>query len=399
MNMKFRLLAILRTINTKPPKGRTNAALSRVRAAGCLILSCFFFLTSAYSFWKAQDIDGILLLALSLLCVISAFLGKRLFRQGTASVVFCVVLVGIAVCSTLWASGHILSMMLILFIPTVTISLCGIKYGSMISGLLVLYFIVLFYSPLFDRIPSAYPAEMRIFYPILYAIVYAAFFAYSYFQHKQLLDKSQNAQTLEKAVNAEHDKLMAMTTQTTLSISNAVDARDTYTKRHSARVAEYSAMLAAELGWDSRRLERLYNIALLHDIGKIGVSDSILNKHASLTDEEYEAIKQHTVIGGEILKDLTLLPNASIGAISHHERYDGTGYPYGLKGSQIPLEARIIGITDAFDAMNSSRVYRNKMMAKDILQELRAGRGRQFDPELLDKFLPIAERILESNVI
>ena len=192
---------------------------------------------------------------------------------------------------------------------------------------------------------------------------------------------------------------MAMTTQTILSISNAVDARDTYTKRHSSRVAEYSAMLAAELGWDSRRLERLYNIALLHDIGKIGVSDSILNKHASLTDEEYEAIKQHTVIGGEILKDLTLLPNASIGAISHHERYDGTGYPYGLKGSQIPLEARIIGITDAFDAMNSSRVYRNKMMAKDILQELRAGRGRQFDPELLDKFLPIAERILESNVI
>ena len=99
------------------------------------------------------------------------------------------------------------------------------------------------------------------------------------------------------------------------------------------------------------------------------------------------------------MKDLTLLPNASIGAISHHERYDGTGYPYGLKGAQIPLEARIIGIADAFDAMNSSRVYRSKMAPGYILQELQAGRGRQFDPELLDKFLPIAEQILESNVM
>ena len=185
------------------------------------------------------------------------------------------------------------------------------------------------------------------------------------------------------------------------AINQMIDEKDHYTSEHSRRVAQYSRIIAKHLDptLSEEELERLYRSALLHDIGKIGVSDSILNKHASLTDEEYEAIKQHTVIGGEILKDLTLLPNASIGAISHHERYDGTGYPYGLKGSQIPLEARIIGITDAFDAMNSSRVYRNKMMAKDILQELRAGRGRQFDPELLDKFLPIAERILESNVI
>ena len=105
------------------------------------------------------------------------------------------------------------------------------------------------------------------------------------------------------------------------------------------------------------------------------------------------------MIGGEILKDLTLLPNAYIGAVSHHERFDGTGYPYGLKGSQIPLEARIIGIADAFDAMNSSRVYRARISPGKIMEELRAGSGSQFDPKLLDTFLPIAEHILQKDDI
>ena len=312
---------------------------------------------------------------------------------------FCFLFLGITICSTLWGASHTLTMMWVLFLPLITINLCGIRRGSITSGLLIPYFFILLYTPLADRLPTPYSNELRVFYPIIYTVVFTAFFIFSYYQHKQLLDKRRNEQTLEMAVNREYDKVMAMTTQTILSISNAVDARDAYTRLHSSRVAEYSVMLAKSLGWDTRRTEQLYNIALLHDIGKIGVSDSILNKHSSLTEEEYETIKQHTVIGGEILKDLTLLPNASIGAVSHHEKYDGTGYPYGLKGSQIPLEARIIGIADAFDAMNSSRIYRSKMTPKAILQELRAGRGHQFDPELLDKFLPIAEHLLETNEI
>lgn len=399
MDIRFQILTILRTINTKPPKIKHNTKLLQTKAVFCLLLAVLFFPVSIYHFWKVQDIDGILFLALTALCVSGAFLVRRLSRQGAVSLLFCVILLGIVVCSTLRGSSHILMMMWGLFLPAVAIGLCGIKYGSIAGGLLVPYFFVLFYTPLADKLPTAYPVEVRIFYPILYTVTYAAFFMFSYYQHKQLLAKHQSEQTLEKAVSREYDKVMAMTTQTILSISNAVDARDAYTKRHSSRVAEYSVLLAKSLGWDSRRTEQLYNIALLHDIGKIGVSDSILNKHAALTDEEYEAIKQHTVIGGEILKDLTLLPNASIGAVSHHEKYDGTGYPYGLKGSQIPLEARIIGIADAFDAMNSSRVYRSKMLPKTILEELQAGRGCQFDPELLDKFLPIAEQLLESNVM
>lgn len=398
MDIRFQVMAILRTINAKPPKSKHDAESFQGKAVCCLLLALFFFPVSIYSFWRAHDVDGVLFLALTMLCASGAFLVRRLCRQGAVSLMFCLGMLGIAVCAALRSSSYIL-LMAILSVPIITSSLCGIKYGSITGGLLIPYLSILFYTPLADRLSAAYPPEIRMFYPIMYTVVCTVFFIFSYFQHKQSLDKRQNEQSLKKAVNAEHDKLMAMTTQTILSISNAVDARDAYTKRHSSRVAEYSVMLAKSLGWDSRRMEQLYNIALLHDIGKIGVSDSILKKHTSLTDEEYEAIKRHAVIGGEILKDLTLLPNASIGAISHHERYDGTGYPYGLKGAQIPLEVRIIGIADAFDAMNSSRVYRAKMMPKHILQELQTGRGRQFDPELLDKFLPIAEQILESNVI
>lgn len=399
MDIRFKILAILRTINTKPPKSRNDAKLFKAKAICCLLSALFFFPVSIYSFRKAWDIDSILFLALALLCLAGAFLVRRLYRQGTVSLLFCLLLLGFSVCFTLWGHSHILITCILLFIPIIATSLCGLKYGSITGGVLIPFFFAFFYTPLAAQLPIGYPSELRLFFPVIYTGIYIVCFIFGYFRHKLLLDQRQNQQTLEKAVNAEHDKLMAMTTQTILSISNAVDARDTYTKRHSSRVAEYSVMLAKSLGWDTRRMEQLYNIALLHDIGKIGVSDSILNKHASLTDEEYEIIKQHAVIGGEILKDLTLLPNASIGAVSHHERYDGTGYPYGLKGAQIPLEARIIGIADAFDAMNSSRVYRNKMMPGTILQELKAGSGRQFDPELLEKFLPIAEHILESNVI
>lgn len=398
MGIRFQIMTILRTINAKPPKSKHDAESFRAKAACCLLLALFFFPVSIYSFWRAHDRDGVLFLALTVLCASGAFLVRRLCRQGAVSLLFCVSLLGIAVCAALWGSSYIL-LVCILPVPILAASLCGIKYGSITGGLLILCLLILFYTPLSGKLSAAYPPEIQMFYPVMYAVVCTVFFIFSYFMHKQSLNERQNEQSLERAVNAEHDKLMAMTTQTILSISNAVDARDAYTKRHSSRVAEYSVMLAKNLGWDTRRMEQLYNIALLHDIGKIGVSDSILKKHTALTDEEYETIKQHAVIGGEILKDLTLLPNASIGAVSHHERYDGTGYPYGLKGDQIPLEARIIGIADAFDAMNSSRVYRSKMSPGYILQELQAGRGYQFDPVLLDKFLPIAEQILESNVI
>ncbi len=180
-----------------------------------------------------------------------------------------------------------------------------------------------------------------------------------------------------------------MSNETILSIANAVEARDTQTGRHSLRVAVYSMLIAAELGFDSEELENIRQIGLLHDIGKIGVPDSILNKPSKLTEEEYNIMKTHVDIGGEILKDFTQIKNVADGAKYHHERYDGKGYTCGLKGEEIPLTARIIGLADAFDAMTSNRVYRRAMSMSHVIEELKKGRGSQFDPALVDILLEL----------
>ena len=180
-----------------------------------------------------------------------------------------------------------------------------------------------------------------------------------------------------------------MSDETILSIAKAVEARDKRTGRHSLRVAVYSMLIAAELGFDGEEIENMRQIGLLHDIGKIGVPDSILNKPSKLTEEEYNIMKNHVDIGGEILKDFTHIKNVADGARYHHERYDGTGYNRGLKGEEIPLTARIIGIADAFDAMTSNRVYRPAMPMEKVIEELKKGRGTQFDPALVDILLDL----------
>ena len=189
---------------------------------------------------------------------------------------------------------------------------------------------------------------------------------------------------LELAVREEHDKVEHVLVQTVLSISNALDARDPLTRRHSQRVAQYSAEIARRLHWPEGHVQNLYNIALVHDIGKIGIPDAVLQKKGKLNREEYLEIQNHVAIGAFILKDFTAFDKVAEGALFHHERYDGTGYLRGLVGEQIPIEARIIGLADAVDAMNSTRPYRAKQSEDFIRSELIAGRGKQFDPALVD---------------
>ena len=150
-------------------------------------------------------------------------------------------------------------------------------------------------------------------------------------------------------------------------------------------------MLAREYGFSEEEQENLRKAALLHDIGKIAIPDSILNKPARLTDDEYGLMKTHVTKGAEILKDFTLIDHVVEGAKYHHERYDGRGYPDGLAGERIPLYGRIIAIADAFDAMTANRVYRKKLDFDHVLSELHNGRGTQFDPTLLDIFLSLIE--------
>ncbi len=172
-----------------------------------------------------------------------------------------------------------------------------------------------------------------------------------------------------------------------MAIANTIDAKDNYTSGHSTRVAKCAEEIAKRLGWSEKEVQNIHYVALLHDIGKIGVPDSILNKPTRLNKEEFEIIKKHPVIGGEILKDIRMIKNVTDGALYHHERYDGNGYPYGLKGEEIPFCARIIGIADSYDAMTSNRIYRLKLSTERVIEEFEKGRGRQFDPNLTDMFV------------
>ena len=150
-------------------------------------------------------------------------------------------------------------------------------------------------------------------------------------------------------------------------------------------------MIAEKLGYDKEDLEVLRKTALLHDIGKIAIPDRILNKAGRLTDEEYDVMKSHVIRGAEILKNFTFIEHVDEGALYHHERYDGRGYVNGLKGEQIPLNARIIGIADAFYAMTANRVYRKKLDLDFVLNELEKGKGTQFDPKLVEILLGLLE--------
>ena len=180
-----------------------------------------------------------------------------------------------------------------------------------------------------------------------------------------------------------------MGNETILAIARAVDAKDERTSQHSFRVSEYSVMIARRIGLEEEEVENLRKAALLHDIGKIGIPDRILNKPAKLTDDEYAIMKSHVDKGAEILKGLTFIDHLEDGVLYHHERYDGSGYTHGLKGEEIPLFGRIIGIADAFDAMTANRVYRKQLNFDYVLKELKEGRGIQFDPEILDVFLEL----------
>lgn len=166
-----------------------------------------------------------------------------------------------------------------------------------------------------------------------------------------------------------------------------IDARDPYTKGHSERVAHYSVLIAENLGWNREEVRRIYEAALLHDVGKIGVPDRILLKASELSKSEMEIMKNHTVFGADILKGIERVKDLELGARYHHERFDGKGYPEGLKGEKIPLIARIICVADSFDAMSSDRCYRLKLPFDKIRKELLAGSGTQFDPKVVSAFL------------
>lgn len=182
-------------------------------------------------------------------------------------------------------------------------------------------------------------------------------------------------------VKSAHKETLKVLQQATLALATTIDAKDNYIDGHSHRVADYAVAIAKKAGKTAAECEQIRLIALLHDIGKIGIPDAIICKPSSLTDEEYDIVKTHSAVGREILSKISLFPELTIGASFHHERYDGTGYPFGLKGEEIPEIARIISVADTYDAMASKRSYRDILPKEKIREELVKGMGTQFDPK------------------
>ncbi len=173
------------------------------------------------------------------------------------------------------------------------------------------------------------------------------------------------------------------------AFAKCIDLKDKYTTGHSFRVAKYAGMIAEKMGYDAAQAADIYNIGLLHDIGKITIPDEILKKPERLTEEEDAVIKRHAINGYDILKEIEMLPELSLGAGYHHERIDGKGYPAGKKGEEIPQIAQIIAVADTFDAMNSTRPYRKQMKREDIMEELKRAAGTQLNAEIVEVLLQL----------
>ena len=182
------------------------------------------------------------------------------------------------------------------------------------------------------------------------------------------------------------------------SLAGAIDAKDAYTNGHSSRVAYYTREIARRYGYNTNEQGDIYIMGLLHDVGKIGIPDAVINKVGRLTDSEYEIMKNHPVIGSKILQNIDEMPKLSIGARYHHERYDGKGYPDGLEGENIPEEARIIAVADAYDAMTSNRSYRDALPQEKVREEIEKGKGNQFDPVFADIMLKMIDEDKEYKM-
>ena len=196
---------------------------------------------------------------------------------------------------------------------------------------------------------------------------------------------------LQAKVEEKTRQYQELALESIFAIVNIIEAKDELTEGHSVRVAGYSMALAKAMGYDEQKVDEVYQTGLLHDVGKIGIPDLILKKEGKLTTEEYGEIKEHTSIGGHILAAIETMGYLADGAKYHHERFDGTGYPQGLKGEEIPEIGRIIAVADVYDALVSKRHYKEPMDLETARQEILKGSGTQFDPRIVQVFLKLLD--------
>lgn len=197
---------------------------------------------------------------------------------------------------------------------------------------------------------------------------------------------------VKELINKERFRILSL-------ISELVEIRDHYDGRHCYRVMEYSLAVADKLGLSDEQKEHMKFGAILHDIGKIGIKDSVMEKLSPLSSDEFKYIQKHSELGTKILKELDFLEYISDVVLCHHERFDGKGYPLGISGNSIPLESRIIAVANAFDAMTNDRPYRKALPVDKAVEELQKHAGTQFDPKIVDIFVEGVKENLFDNII
>lgn len=215
---------------------------------------------------------------------------------------------------------------------------------------------------------------------------------------RHIIDLNRLQKNLEMEVEKKTKENERLSLHVVQTLADAIDAKDTYTNGHSGRVAKYSKEMAKRAGYTEKQQNDIYMMGLLHDVGKIGVPDAVINKPARLSDDEFELIKNHPVMGARILKNIKEMPKLATGARWHHERFNGNGYPDGLSGEDIPEEARIIAVADAYDAMTSNRSYRDVLPQGIVREEIEKGRGTQFDPRFADIMLEMIDEDVEYTM-
>lgn len=373
-----------------------------VLVSSLMSLCCIFM--SIVNIYKHSDLlfSTILGAVLFLAAAVACWLSKSR-RVGTS-----IAAVAVAVMFSWYAvtgGNDGFAILWILLVPSISLLACGFREGLFLSVYFALFLMALFYTPFRQYIQYDYGETFLFRFPLLYCIdmatSLAGFRIKDKFQEEnqryklKLLSYNDD---LEEEVKKQTTKVKNFSRQLISALAKTIDAKDRYTNGHSERVAEYARMLAAEMGKSKQEQEQIYNIGMLHDIGKIGISEEIINKTTKLTEEEYHIIKTHPLIGANILENISEMPEIAIGARWHHERYDGKGYPDGLKGEDIPEIARIIAIADAYDAMASNRSYRKVLPQSTVRNEIQKGRGTQFDPEIADLMLRLIDRDTEYHM-
>jgi len=279
----------------------------------------------------------------------------------------------------------------ILLLPLCLFIVFGLNRGLIACTYFLVLLCISFYSPLKSELMYEYPESVLNYFPMLYFIfIIFSFIVNFQIKSLQLRQLNHNAE-LQRSVLEERNRVEKISLETISMIMKALEAKDNYTKDHSLNVAKYARAIAEKLKLSAKEVEHIYTLGLLHDIGKIGVPEVILNKPDRLTDEEFEKIKTHVLVGYEILKNFSSMPELYIGALYHHERYDGRGYSSGLAGENIPITARIIAVADSVDAMYSNRIYRSSRSREYVTEQLEKNKGTQFDPELSDIMIKLIE--------